>query len=164
MADFQRAIIRLSCYDILETKLCKQLGFFKQFDILPPENLKKLYPLIHLNGIDTKKVVQIHACKHRRKDGTLAVGYTVAGYERTDTIWRHSIHVSLHGRIESNSDPYLKGELYNLSQQAGNWPVTKGDLFDENEIEEKYESEYSQLVALKQIQQAVRGLIDDVEE
>lgn len=162
--DAQRAVVRVSCLDLLTLEGVKELGFTTQFDFLPQEQLEKIYPLLYVNGFDTKKVVQVQACKHRRWDNSFAVGYTIVAFERVDKAWRHGRSASLASRIESNRCPFLKGELYSLSRQAGGYPQYDPSDISEGDFEPDYEQVRSELHALTLILQRERGMRDDVDD
>lgn len=164
MSDAQRAIKRVSCLDLLTMESVKALGFVTQFDFLPQEKLVKVYDILYANGFDTDKVVQVQACRHRRWDNSLANGYTIVAYERIDKQWRHGRSASLESRIESNACPFLRGELYTLSRQAGGYPNYSPEDLSEGDIEPEYRQTLEELAALTKVLQSVRGMRDNVQD
>ena len=171
------ATLRFSCYDLLELPAAKAAGFSTHFDLLPQDNLEKLYPSLFELGMDTKRTIQIHACKHRRAGSTkVVVGYTTLGYERIDKAWLKSGNASLLARIESNPCPYFKAELYHISREgigesgfkAMCEKVMGADGTTSGVVAKQEEADYQQVAAelktLKDIQVAIRGNRDDIDE
>lgn len=105
-----------SVYDILSLP---QFSHHSQFTLVEKENDSAIGEALFPVGLDNNKDIEVFACKHRRVDGSMAVGYVYSGFERKDKEWMDSPYCSMDARIDAQKDGDLKAELIRLSHTSG---------------------------------------------
>lgn len=161
----------ISFYDVLTIP---EFSGLKMFDLLPTQMDSKVAPYLYKLGIDVNHVVLIQACKHRRDNGEVVLGYRYVGRERTDKSWLNCIHSSMAARIDSQKDKHLAADMLKMSKEGQDWRSFKamaiavaadaGELeyvqkhgFEEEKPEPTYKEDLSEIQTLMELQRAVRG-------
>lgn len=163
-------IIGVSFLDVLELP---QFYGLTQFELLKPQYDSDVLPhLFHLGcNIDRPFVVQ--ACKHKRLNGEVVIGYRYCFYERTDNDWLNSNRCTMSARIASQVDKHLAADMVKMSAEGMGWSGYKNmvlaavgknkdgmtsNIRDLEPIED-YEASFEIMKALASIQEQVRGAL-----
>lgn len=109
------AVRRVSFHD-----LKKLPHFFKMssLEILSPDNDDKLRDVLWELGVDTNRVYNYSACKHRTFDGEVVIDFSIVGDERTDKQWLNSKYSTMQALIASQKDNELKSDLIRASSEG----------------------------------------------
>ena len=167
----------ISFYDVLSIP---EFSHMKHFDLLPTTMDSKVSPYLFKLGIDTSHVILIQACKHRKDDGQVVLGYRYVGRERTDKPWLNCVHSTMAARIDSQKDKHLAAEMLRMSKEGQDWRSFKAmaiasakaeDItaaqrhgLEEEKPEPSYREDISEIQSLMEVQRAVRGYIHPDED
>ena len=172
-------ITGISFSDVLKIP---EFNGLNQFDLLPRKMDSRVLPYLYLMGADVDKVYSVQACLHRPIGSTKPImGYRYSLMERTDREWVTSRAASLAALIASQTDNELKSDLIRMSSQGMNWDnmraqalsemtasqrkaVAQAERCDKYEPEPDYEERVAEMMALRSIQEAVRGPLVPADE
>lgn len=98
---------------------------FKEAFAKGDEGIAEVMAILHANGMDTNKAVELVTCTHRNLQNKVVVGERYEGSERLDKPWIKSGYASLEAQIEAEEDSNLRFTLRSMCASR-----TQDTIFD----------------------------------
>lgn len=141
----------LSVYDIL---LADPLKGMTIFDVIHMDNADKVYPVLHMLGINVNEPVHVYTAYHRTLKGEKKVGYMFAGEIRSDREFINGPYAFQDDYLVSafTHDRGLYEELHTINTRCNLYG--SDDALDENVVmKEDVEYKEEELKIVEQIKQ-----------
>lgn len=139
----------LSVYDIL---LADPLKGMTIFDVIHMDNADKVYPVLHMLGINVNEPVHVYTAYHRTLKGEKKVGYMFAGEIRSDRDFINGPYAFQDDYLVSafTHDRGLYEELHTINTRCNLYG--SDDALDENVVmKEDVEYKEEELKIVEQI-------------
>lgn len=84
----------------------------------PQPDPQTLAKILHTNGMDITKPIEVVHCNHRNLRNEVVECNRIEGSERTDLAWRRSGAASLGAYLYSTDDLFLKEDMRRMSRRS----------------------------------------------
>lgn len=91
----------------------------------PQPDDQTLAKILHTNGMDITKPIEIVQCTHRNLRNQVVDCNRIEGSERTDLEWRQSGAASLNSYVYSTDDLFLKEDMRRMSKRSESHYIEK---------------------------------------